>query len=105
MMLTVLGVLLLVHNAMPLELHDGPFHAALVIGSIAAAFGAIYAFGYGARNWARVPAILFASIAAVVLLAAWPWHWFFGWGFGISFWPLMLIALGAWLVRRDHRLA
>ena len=100
LLLMALGALLLVHNAMPIELHEGPFHAALVAGSIAAAFGALYAFGYGARNWARVPALFFASIAGVVLLAAWPWHWFFGWGFGVSLWPILLIVVGVWAIRR-----
>ena len=105
LMLTVLGVLLLAHNAMPIELHQGPLHAALVLGSIAAAFGTIYAFGYGGRRWARLPAIFFASVAGVVLLAAWPWHWLFGWGFGLPLWPVLLIVLGLWVVRRDHRWA
>jgi hypothetical protein len=105
LMLTVLGVFLLAHNAMPIELHEGPLHAALVLGSIAAAFGAIYAFGYGERRWARTPAIFFASVAGVVLFAAWPWHWFVGLGFGLPLWPVLLIVLGLWVVRRDRRWA
>jgi hypothetical protein len=105
LMLIVLGVLLLAHNAMPIELHEGPLHAALVLGSIAAAFGTIYAFGYGGRRWARIPAIFFASAAGVVLFAAWPWHWFVGWGFGLPLWPVLLILLGLWVVRRDRRWA
>ena len=105
LMLTVLGVLLLAHNAMPIEQHDGALHAALVLGSIAATFGAIYAFGYGGRRWARISAILFASVAGVVLFASWPWHWFVGLGFGLPFWPLVLIGLGLWIARRDSRWA
>src|SRR5258708_4013206 len=92
LMLTVLGVLLVAHNALPIEQHDSPLHAALVLGSIAAAFGAVYAFGYGGRRWARIPAIFFASVAGVVLFASWPWHWFDGWDFGLPLWPLLLIA-------------
>ncbi len=87
LMLTLLGVLL----------------AALVLGSIAAAFGTIYAFGYGGRRWARTPAIFFACVAGVVLFAAWPWHWFVGWGFGLPLWPVLLIVVGLWVVRRDRR--
>ncbi len=105
LMLTVLGLLLLAHNAMPIESHEGPLHAALVLGSIAAAFGAIYAFGYGGRQWARILAIFFASVAGVVLFATWPWHWFVGWGFGLPLWLVLLIALGVWVVRRDRRWA
>ena len=105
LMLTVLGVLLLAHNALPIEVHEGPLHAALILGSIAAAFGAIYGFGYGRRRWARIPAIFFASVAGVVLLAAWPWHWFAGLGFGLPLWPVLLIALGLWVVRRESRWA
>jgi len=105
LMLTVLGVLLLAHNALPVELHAGPLHASLVLGSIAAAFGAIYGFGYGGRRWARIPAIFFASVAGVVLLAAWPWHWLVGWGFGLPLWPVLLIVLGLWVVRGDSRWA
>jgi hypothetical protein len=105
LMLTVLGLLLLAHNALPSELHEGPLHAALVLGSIGAAFGTIYAFGYGGRRWARIPALFFASVAGVVLFAAWPWHWFVGWGFGLPLWPVLLIVLGLWVVRRDSRWA
>ena len=103
LMLTVLGVLLLAHNALPTPLQEGPLHAALVLGSIAAAFGTIYAFGYGGRRWARTPAIFFACVAGVVLFAAWPWHWFVGWGFGLPLWPVLLIVVGLWVVRRDRR--
>src|SRR5438067_12203809 len=103
LMLMVLGVLLLAHNALPIALHEGPLHAALVLGSIAAAFGAIYAFGYGSRRWARIPAIFFASVAGIVLLTAWPWHWLAGWGFGLPLWPILLIGLGLWAIRRDRR--
>jgi hypothetical protein len=102
LMLTVLGVLLLAHNAIPSDLHESPLHAALVLGSIAAAFATIYAFGLGGRRWARIAAIFFASMAGVVLFAAWPWHWFTGWGFGLPLWPVLLILVGLWVVRRDH---
>ncbi len=102
LMLTVLGVLLLAHNAIPSELHESRLHATLVLGSIAAAFGAIYGFGFGGRRWPRLAAIFFASMAGVVLVAAWPWHWFVGWGFGLPLWPVLLILLGLWVVRRDH---
>ena len=105
LMLTLLGVLLLAHNALPTEMHEGPLHAALVLGAIAAAFGAIYAFSYGSRRWARIPAIFFASVAGVVLLATWPWHWLSGWGFGLPLWPVLLIVLGLWVVRRGSRWA
>jgi hypothetical protein len=105
LMLTVLGVLLLAHNSLPSELHEGPLHAALVLGSIAAAFGTVYAFGYGGRRWARRSAIFFASVAGVVLFAAWPWHWFVGWGFGLPLWPVLLIVLGLLVVRRESRWA
>jgi len=101
-MLIVLGVFLLAHNALPTELHDSPLHAALILGSIAAFFGSIYALGGVGRRWARIPAIFFGSVAGVVLLAAWPWHWF---GFGLPFWPLLLITLGLWVMRRDRRWA
>jgi hypothetical protein len=101
--LTVLGALLLAHNLLPSELHESPLHAALMFGSVAAAFGAIYAFGYGRRRWARFPAVVFAGIAGLALLAAWPWHWFVGAGLGLPLWPLVLIALGVWLVKRDDR--
>ena len=103
LMLTVLGVLLLAHNAMPIERHEGPLHAALILGSIAAAFGAIYAFGSGGRRWARIPAVFFASVAGIALFAALPVHWFVGWGFGLPMWPVLLIMLGLWVVRRDSR--
>lgn len=103
--LTILGSLLLAHNLLPIQLHEGPLHAALVLGSIAAAFGTIYAFGYGKRRWARFPAIVFAGIAGVTLMAAWPWHWFVDAGPGVALWPLALVALGIWLVRRDDRWA
>jgi hypothetical protein len=103
LMLTLLGALLLAHNLMPIELHEGPVHAGLILGSVAAAFGAIYAFGYGGRRWTRMPAILFASVFGVVVFAAWPWHWFVGWGFGVPLWPVLLIVLAVWAVRRDRR--
>src|SRR5260370_575545 len=46
-----------------------------------------------------------ASVAGVVLFASWPWHWFVGLGFGLPFWPLVLIGLGLWIARRDSRWA
>jgi hypothetical protein len=100
-MLIGLGVLLLGHNALPADLHDSPLHAVLILGSIAAFFGTIYAYG---RRWARIPAILFGTIAGVVLFSSWPWHWF-GFGLGIPFWPLLLIVFGLWVMRRDNRWA
>ena len=103
-MLISLGALLLAHNALPIELQDSPLHAALILGSIAAFFGTIYAFGGLRRRWARIPAIFFASVAGVVLFTAWPWHWF-GFGFGMPFWPVLLIVLGLWVMRRDNRWA
>jgi len=104
LMLIGLGALLLAHNALPPGLHDSPLHTALVLGSIAAGFGAFYAFGDGGRRWARIPAIFFASVAAVVLFSSWPWHWF-GFGFGAPLWPVLLIVLGLAVMRRDRHWA
>ena len=101
-MLIALGALLLAHNTLPPTMHDTPLHNALILGAIAAAFGTIWAFD-GGRRWARIPAIFFASVAGVVLFAAWPWHWL-GLGFGLPGWPLLLIVLGVLMVRRERRL-
>jgi len=94
-MLTVLGVLLL--RTMPCRSSGttGRCTPRWFWGSIAAAFGAIYAFGYGGRRWARIPAIFFATVAGVALFASLPWHWFVGWDFGLPLWPVLLIVLGA----------
>jgi hypothetical protein len=104
LLLIALGALLLAHNALPPGLHHSPLHAALILGSLAAGFGALYAFDAVGRRWARLPAMFFGTVAAVALFAAWPWHWF-AFGFGAPFWALVLIVVGVWLMRRDRRWA
>jgi hypothetical protein len=99
-MLIALGALLLAHNLIPEPFHDSPLHAALILGSIGAGFGAIFAFGEGKRRWARVPAVFFGTLAAVAFFASWPWHWL---GFGLPFWPLLLILVGLLVMRRSDR--
>jgi hypothetical protein len=102
LMLIALGALLFAHNAMPSDMHDSPLHAGLILGSIAAGFGALYGFGDGGRRWARIPAIFFASVAAVALFGSWPWHWI---GLGTPLLPVAIIGVGAWLMVRERRWA
>jgi hypothetical protein len=99
-MLMALGVSLLGHNVLPAEHHDSPLHAALLLGAFAAGFGAVYAYAGAGRRFTRLAAIFFGTLAAVALFAAGPWTlWSFG--FGVPLWPLLLIGLGVWIVRRE----
>ena len=93
-----LGSLLLAHNALPAEQHDSAVHAALVLGSIAASFGALYALTDMGRRWAHIPALIFTALAALVLLSGGPWLWV-GWPMELPVWPVFLILAGVWVMR------
>jgi hypothetical protein len=92
-----LGALLLAH-----EYISGPLHNPIMLGIVACFFGVLYNFGGARLRWAGVPALFFAVLAPFSAFSVEPWHLF---GFGVSLWPLLLVALGVWAIRRERRLA
>jgi hypothetical protein len=101
LMLIALGSTLFAHNVLPAEQHEGPFHAALLLASFAAAFGALYAFTDVGRRWFRLGAIFLGTLAAVALFASGPWS-MWNIGFGMPLWPVGLIVLGLLIARRER---
>jgi hypothetical protein len=100
-----LGSMLLAHNALPAEQHDGAVHAALVLGSIAASFGALYALTEMGRRWAHIPAIFFGVVSGIAWLSGGtPWQ-LFGFPLEMPVWPVLLILVGVWVMRGSRRWA
>jgi len=89
------GIVLVTNNVTPHSVHGAIMLAALALG-----FGLIFTFGDARHSWARVPATFFAVLALVVLAFAGPWHVAFS-----TWWPLLLVLLGLWLMRKHRRWA
>ncbi|HEY3063630.1 MAG TPA: hypothetical protein VGL99_32055 [Chloroflexota bacterium] len=73
-------------------------HGAFVLAIIALTFGALYAMGGFRFGWAKVPAMFFSALSGFVFFVSLP---------GVSFkmwWPLLLVAAGLWIMRRERRL-
>src|SRR4051794_14172021 len=98
-MLIGLGVFMLAHNVLPTSLHHGSVHAGLILAAIAAAFGALYAFGNVGRRFFKVAAVFFGAIAVVAWFASAPWQWV-GFSLGMPFWAVVVILGGLYLMRR-----
>jgi len=86
-----LGILL-TYDQMPV-----PIHAAIHIASLALGFGLVYALGDAGYRWAKGPAIGFTALTGLVLLFALPGEPIRMW------WPLLIVAGGLWLMRRERR--
>jgi hypothetical protein len=79
---------------------------ALMAGSLALGFGAIYLFGDTHRHrWAMWPAAVFGIIAWFSFVTQAPWlKDTFGMLFHFS-WPLLLVGAGLWLIERSRHQA
>jgi hypothetical protein len=81
-------------------------HGALMAGSLAVGFGAIYLFGDPQRHrWTMWPAAVFGLIAWFSFVTQAPWlKDTFGMLFHLT-WPLLLVAAGLWLIERSRHQA
>jgi hypothetical protein len=93
-----LGTLLSSHDLTP-----DYVHAAILAGSLATGFGAIYALGDPHRHrWAIWPAAALGIIAWLTFVTHAPWlKDTFGAIFHFT-WPLLLVGAGLWLIERSR---
>jgi hypothetical protein len=93
-----LGTLLTSHGLTPEYLHG-----ALMASSLAIGFGAIYLLGDTQKHhWAMWPAAVFGIIAWFSFVTQAPWlQDTFGMLFHFT-WPLLLVAVGLWLIERSR---
>jgi hypothetical protein len=73
-------------------------HGALTLATFGLVFGAVYALGGARYGWAKVPALVFSILAAIVFFTSLgePMH---------MWWPLWLVVAGLWIMRPRHRWA
>jgi hypothetical protein len=94
-----LGVSLVSGNVTPEYLHG-----ALMCGTLALAFGAIYLIGDAARHrWALYPAAGLALIAWLNFVTQAPWLKDTFGAITHVMWPLLLVGAGLWLIERGRR--
>jgi len=85
------------------HLTPGFLHAPIFFGGLALGFAAIYLLGEARHRWAIWPASAAALIAWLTFVMSAPWlKEPFGQAFHV-FWPLALVAVGAWLIQRSRR--
>jgi len=82
------GGAMLLHQVVPHFMHG-----ALILATIALAFGALYYLGGARLFWAKVPAILFSVLSGFVLFASLPGEPLRMW------WPVLIIGAGLWIMR------
>ena len=94
-----IGVSLVSHNVTP-----GYLHGAIVCGSLALAFGAIYLLGDAVlHRWAMYPAAALGLIAWLNFVTQAPWLKDTFGGLIHMVWPLVLVGAGLWLIERSRR--
>jgi hypothetical protein len=72
-------------------------HTAIHLAAFALGFGAIYALGSAGYRWAKKPALALSALAGLIFLFSLPGEPMRMW------WPILLVAVGAWIMRRDRR--
>jgi hypothetical protein len=92
-----LGIALVSDNVTP-----GNIHGPLMLGSLALGFGIIYFLGDARHSWAMWPMAVCGVLAVFVLVVSDPFR------LGMAFpemrliWPLLLIAAGVWVLKKDR---
>jgi hypothetical protein len=72
-------------------------HTAIHVATFALGFGVIYALGSAAYRWAKKPALALSALAGLIFLFSLPGEPMRMW------WPILLVGLGAWIMRRERR--